>query len=72
MQACVGAFPASHVERVVGGLFAALNEKATGLEFSQERQNAMEQMWQMRAKQFDAPFTNDREQFLDEAADPTY
>ncbi len=72
VQACVGAFPASHVERVVGGLFAALNAKARGLEFSQERQNAMEQMWQMRAKQFDAPFTNDREQFLDEAADPTY
>jgi hypothetical protein len=45
VQACVGAFPVSHVERVVGGLFAALNEKATGLEFSQERQNAMEQMW---------------------------
>ncbi len=72
VQACVGAFPASHVERVVGGLFAALNAKARGLEFSQERQNAMEQMWQMRAKQFDAPFTNDREQFLGEAADPTY
>lgn len=72
VQACVGAFPESHVERVIGGLFAALNEKATGLEFSQERQNAMEQMWQMRAKQFDAPFTNDREHFLDEAADPTY
>lgn len=72
VQACVGAFPALHVERVVGGLFVALNEKATGLEFSQERQSAMEQMWQMRAKQFDAPFTNDREHFLDEAADPTY
>ena len=72
VQTCVGAFPASHVERVVGGLFAALNAKARGLEFSQERQNAMEQMWQMRAKQFDAPFTNDREQFLGEAADPTY
>jgi hypothetical protein len=72
VQACVGAFPESHVERVIGGLFAALNEKATGLEFSQERQDAMEQMWQMRAKQFDAPFTKDREHFLDEAADPTY
>ena len=72
VQVCVGAFPASHVERVVGGLFAALNAKAMGLEFSRERQNAMEQMWQMRAKQFDAPFTNDREQFLGEAADPTY
>jgi hypothetical protein len=72
VQACVGAFPESHVERVIGGLFAALNEKATGLEFSQERQNAMEQMWQMRAKQFDAPFTKDREHFLGEAADSTY
>lgn len=72
VQACVGAFPASHVERVIGGLFAVLNAKARGLEFSQERQNAMEQMWQMRAKQFDAPFTKDREHFLDEAADPIY
>ena len=72
VQACVGTFPEPHVERVIGGLFAALNEKARGLEFTQERQNAMEQMWQMRAKQFDAPFTKDREHFLDEAADPTY
>ncbi|MDH4187784.1 MAG: hypothetical protein OEV08_12390 [Nitrospira sp.] len=72
VQACVGAFPESHVERVIGGLFAALNEKATGLEFSQERQDAMEQMWQMRARQFDTPFTKDREHFLDESADPTY
>lgn len=72
VQACIGAFPESHVERVIGGLFAALNEKATGLALSSERQMAMEQMWQMRAQQFDAPFRKDRERIFDEAADPTY
>ncbi|TKB75910.1 MAG: hypothetical protein E8D46_00720 [Nitrospira sp.] len=72
VQGCIGAFPEPHVERVIGGLFAALNEKATGLAFSSERQMAMEQMWQMRAQQFDAPFTKDRERIFDEAADPTY
>lgn len=72
VQACVGVFPESHIERVIGGLFAALNEKASGLEFSQERQDAMEQMWQMRAKQFDAPFTKDREHFLDESSDGVF
>ena len=72
VQACVGAFPESHVERVIGGLFAALNEKATGLQFSQERQNAMEQMWHMRAKHFDAHLKKDREHYLQEPADPTY
>jgi hypothetical protein len=69
VQTCVGMFPSPEVERVIGGLFAALNERATGLEFSQERQNAMERMWQMRAKQFDQPFTQDREHFLDEGSD---
>jgi hypothetical protein len=72
VQACVGVFPESHIELVIGGLFAALNEKASGLEFSQERQDAMEQMWQMRAKQFDAPFTKDRAHFLDEGSDGVY
>lgn len=72
VQACVGVFPESHIERVIGGLFAALNEKASGLEFSRERQDAMEQMWQMRAKQFDAPFTLDREHFLDESSDGVF
>lgn len=72
VQTCVGMFPGAQVERVIGGLFAALNERATGLEFSQERQNAMEQMWQMRAKQFDRPFTQDREHFLDESSDGIY
>ncbi len=72
VQTCVGMFPEAQVERVIGGLFAALNERATGLEFSQERQNAMEQMWQMRAKQFDRPFTQDREHFLDESSDGIY
>jgi hypothetical protein len=72
VQTCVGMFPEAQVERVIGGLFAVLNERAAGLEFSQERQNAMEQMWQMRAKQFDKPFTQDREHFLDEGSDGIY
>ncbi len=33
MQACVGVFPTSEVDHVVGGLFAALNERANGMEF---------------------------------------
>src|SRR5688572_32359803 len=56
MQACVSVFSKSEVDHVVGGLFAALNERASGLEFSAERQLAMEQMWQQRAVQFDQPF----------------
>ena len=72
VQTCVGMFPEVQVERVIGGLFAALNEKATRLEFSQERQDAMEEMWRMRAKQFDQPFTRDREHFLDEGSDGVY
>ena len=72
VQTCVGMFPQTQVERVIGGLFAALNERMTGLDFSRERQNAMEQMWQMRAKQFDRPFNEDREHFLDEGGDGIY
>jgi hypothetical protein len=72
VQSCVGMFPESEVERVIGGLFAALNEKATRLEFSRERQHAMEQMWQMRAKQFDRPFTEDREHFVQQDRDGVY
>lgn len=72
VQTCVGMFPGTEVERVIGGLFAALNERATGLEFSQQRQDAMEQMWQMRAKQFDGPFSEDRDHFLDESSDGVF
>ena len=72
VQTCVGMFPGAEVERVIGGLFAALNERATGLEFSQQRQDAMEQMWQMRAKQFDGPFSQDRDHFLDESSDGVF
>ncbi|HJS66885.1 MAG TPA: hypothetical protein VJ760_06090 [Nitrospiraceae bacterium] len=72
MQACVGVFPTSEVDYVVGGLFAALNERASGLEFSSERQTAMEQMWQERAAQFDQPFSQDREEFLNEGSGPTH
>lgn len=67
VQACVGVFPDSETDQVVAGFFAALNERATGLEFDAERQAAMEQLWQLRAGQFDAPFAQDRIQFLDEA-----
>ena len=42
VQACVGVFPESHVAHVIGGLFAAINEKAVGLDLNQDRQNAME------------------------------
>ena len=72
MQACVGVFPESEVEHVVGGLFAALNERASGMEFSPERQKAMEQMWRQRAAQFDQAFSQDRTQFLAAGSDPTH
>jgi hypothetical protein len=72
MQACVGVFPESEVDHVVGGLFAALNERASGLEFSPERQQAMEQMWQQRAGQFDQPFSQDRVEFLNEGSGPIH
>ncbi len=71
-QACVGVFPQSEVDYIVGGLFAALNERASGLEFSAERQLAMEQMWQQRAVQFDQPFSQDRVEFLDEGSGPIH
>jgi hypothetical protein len=72
MRACVGVFPKSEADHIVGGLFAALNERASGLEFSPERQQAMEQMWQQRAAQFDQPFSQDRVEFLNEGSDPIY
>ena len=72
MQSCVGVFPESEVDHIVGGLFAALNERASGLEFSPERQEAMEQMWQLRAAQFDQPFWQDRVQFFDEGSGPIH
>ena len=72
MQACVGVFRASEVEHVVGGLFAALNERASGMELSAERQQAMERMWQERAAQFDQPFSQDRVEFLDEGSGPIH
>lgn len=72
MQACVGVFPESEADHIVGGLFAALNERASGLEFSPERQKAMEQMWQLRAADYDGPFSQDRVQFLDEGSGPIH
>jgi hypothetical protein len=72
MQACVGVFPESEVNYIVGGLHAALNERANGMEFSSERQQAMEQMWQLRAAQFDQPFSQDRVDFLDEGSGPIH
>lgn len=72
MQACVSVLPQSEVEHVVGGLFAALNERANGMEFSPERQKAMEQMWRQRAAQFDQPFSQDRTQFLAAGSESTH
>jgi hypothetical protein len=72
MQSCVGVFPESEADHVVGGLFAALNERASGLEFSPERQKAMEHMWQLRAAQFDQPFSQDRVEFLNEESGPIH
>ena len=72
MQACVGVFPEAHVDHVVGGLFAALNERASGLELGPDRQQAMEAVWQQRAGQFDQPFSRDRVLFLDEGAGPAH
>jgi hypothetical protein len=72
MQACVGVFPESQVDYVVGGLCAALNERASGLDLGPERQQAMERMWQQRAGEFDRPFLQDRAQFLDEGSGPIH
>ncbi|GKS65713.1 hypothetical protein YTPLAS72_30170 [Nitrospira sp.] len=72
MQACAGVFPESHVDHIVGGLFAALNERASGLDLNQERQQAMEAMWKLRAEQFDGPFSQDQAQLLDEESGPHY
>ena len=72
MQACVGVFPEAHVNHVVGGLFAALNERASGLELGPERQQAMEAVWQQRAGEFDGPFGRDRGQFLAEGSGPIH
>lgn len=72
MQACVGVFPEAHVDHVVGGLFAALNERASGLELGPDRQQAMEAVWQQRAGQFDQPFSLDRVQLLDNGSGPIH
>lgn len=72
MQACVGVFPEVHVDHVVGGLFAALNERASGLELGPDRQQEMEAVWQRRAGQFERSFSQDRVLFLDEAAGPAH
>jgi hypothetical protein len=42
------------------------------MEFSPTRQKAMEQMWQLRAAQFDKPFAQDRVEFLDEGSGPIH
>lgn len=72
MQACVGVFPESEVDHILGGLFAALNERASGLELSPERQQAMEEMWRLRAEQFDRFFGQDQQAFLDTEAEPIH
>jgi hypothetical protein len=72
MQASVGVFPEAHVDHIVGGLFAALNERASGLELGPDRQQAMDEMWRLRAGQFDEPFSQDRVQLLDEESGPIH
>jgi len=72
MQACAGVFRETEVDHVVGGLFAALNERAGELELSPERQRAMEEMWLIRAGQFDQPFARDRAHVLDDGSGPLY
>lgn len=60
VQACVGVFPKVEAEYVVGGLVAALNERAGELELSQDRQQAMDQVWQARVGEFEPAFICDR------------
>jgi hypothetical protein len=72
MQACVGVFPEAQVDHIVGGLLAALNERATGVGLGTDRQRAMEEMWQLRAGQFDQPFSQDQVQLLDEGSGPIH
>jgi hypothetical protein len=72
MQACVGVFPQAQVDHIVGGLFAALNERASGINLGAERQQAMEEMWQLRVGQFDRPFSQDQVQLLDEGPGPIH
>ncbi|MGE0644148.1 MAG: hypothetical protein AB7P24_10790 [Nitrospira sp.] len=72
MQACVGVFPEAHVDHIIRGLFTALNERACGLELTPERQQAMEEMWRIRAEQFDRFFVRDQQVFLDEQAEPIH
>jgi hypothetical protein len=72
VQACVGVFPEAQVNCIVGGLFAALNERASGINLGAERQQAMEEMWQLRAGQFDQSFSQDQVQLLDEGSGPIH
>src|SRR4029078_9445977 len=72
MQSCVGVFPESEVEHIVGGFCAALNERASGMEFSPTRQKAMEQMWQLRAAQVDQPFAQERVGVLADGSVPAH
>jgi len=60
VQACSGVFPKVEVEYVVGGLVAALNERAGELELSRDRQQAMEQVWQARVGEFEPAFIRDQ------------
>ena len=68
MQACVCLVPQAQVDHIVGGLFAALNERASGLGLGTDQQRAMETMWQVRAGQFDPLFSKDRQHFLEKAS----
>ena len=72
VRSCIDVLPERHIEGVVGGLFAVLNERAVRLDISQERLAAMEQMWLERAYEFDPPFSVDRREFLADSPDALY
>ena len=69
VRSCIDVLPERHIEGVVGGLFAVLNERAVRLDISQERLAAMEQMWLDRAHEFDPPFSLDRQELMAESPD---
>ncbi|NGZ04194.1 MAG: hypothetical protein CV090_14225 [Nitrospira sp. WS238] len=72
MQACARVFSESHVDHIIGGLFVALNERASGLDLSEDRQQAMEGMWRLREGQFNGPFSQDQAQLLDKEPGPQH
>jgi hypothetical protein len=62
VRACADVFPEMEVDHVVRGFVAALQERARDLDFNEERQRAMEQVWQIRSGEFEQAFAHDRAQ----------